>query len=438
MREAFRATPLPVLLVIASFICPTEFSVVISDLRLSPHRLVFLFLVPLALWRLTTRTDTRLAMYDAPFFALALWQILIFTYHAGEAGLAFGGSWAVESLGGYLVARAWIRDHNTLIATLRVIVVSIAIAAVVALLDTLTASYFTHELLRSVLGGEPMPPVEFRQGLARAASTFDHPIHFGTYCAAMLALVYMAEPVSSRRNAFVALMIFAAALSLSSAPILSLLLQIGMLVWDRATRGFHLRTHIAVAILAGLYVGVLFVSHRPPLQLLITLATFDPWTGLYRMLIWEHGLTNVWASPWLGLGLADWERPQWMVSSTIDAFWLVLTMRSGIPAFLLLALGIILMARRVLKRGVRARDPERRRMAMGWMISLIAFCLLGATVHFWNVPHALFYFFIGMGGALANPRVVQQAVPTHAIAQLQTRRRHPSFNPGYGANPHPA
>ncbi len=185
---------------------------------------------------------------------------------------------------------------------------------------------------------------------------------------------------------------------------------------------------------------MLFVSNRPPIQLLITGATFDPWTGLYRMMIWEHGLTNIWESPWLGLGLADWERPKWMVSSTIDAYWLVLPMRSGIPAFLLLATGIIMIARGVVARGTRAKDFLRRRASMGWMISLIAFCLLGATVHFWNVPHALLYFFLGLGSALADPRRVTAAVPAASrAARAAPPSRHPSFiRPLGGPMPMPA
>lgn len=439
MKDAFRITPLPVILVILSFICPTELSLVVGDLRLSPHRVAFLVFLPFAFYRLATRPDTQLRSYDFPFIALAFWQTGVFTYHAGAEGLAFGGSWALESLGGYAIARAYIRDLETLRAAMRIVFLSIVLAAMIATLDTLTTSYFTHELLRSILGGEPMPAVELRRGIARAASTFDHPIHYGTYCATMFALIWLSEPKRMRRYLRAAGMTVAAVLAMSSAPLLSLGLQGMMLTWDRWTRGFNLRTHLTLAILAGLYIGVMFVSNRPPIQLLITGATFDPWTGLYRMMIWEHGLTNVWQNPWTGLGLADWERPKWMVSSTIDAYWLVLPMRSGIPALLILVTGIVLIARGVVARGTRAADLQHRRASMGWMISLVAFCLLGATVHFWNVPHALLFFFLGLGSALADPRRVRQASPgAVAVAHRKAIRRHPSFRPIDGPLPTPA
>lgn len=424
MLDAFRKTPLPITLAILSFISPTELSLVVGDLRLSPHRVVFLLFIPFALYRLAMRPDCRLKLYDVPFFGLAIWQALVFTYHAGSAGLAFGGSWSLESLGAYTIARAYIRDIETLQATLRIVFYSIVLAALIAMLDTITGSYFVHEVLRQMFGGEPMPAVEFRKGLARAASTFDHPIHYGTYCATMFALMWASEPQKTWRYVRAVGMGVAAFLAMSSAPLLSLGLQFAMMSWNRFTVSIPMRTQITLAIILGLYLGVTMVAQRPPVQIMISVATFDPWTGFYRMMIWEYGLENLWGSPWVGIGMADWVRPKWMFSSTIDAYWLVLALRSGIPAFLLLVTGIILIGYGVVKRGRGSRDPLRRRMAAGWMISLIAICLLGATVHYWNVPHALLYFFLGLGSALADPKRVTSAAAAHT---RPARRRHPSF-----------
>ena len=424
MMDAFRKTPLAVTLAILSFISPTELSLVVGDLRLSPHRVVFLVFIPFAIWRLATRPDCRLHVYDIPFFGLAFWQTFVFAYHAGQPGFVFGGSWSLESLGAYTIARAYIRDLETLQAALRIVFYSIILAAFIAMFDTLTGSYFIHELLRSAVGGEPMPAMEFRKGLARAASTFDHPIHYGTYCATMFALLWMSEPDRKWQYIRAVVLIVAAILAMSSAPLLSLGLQLAFMIWHKYTVRVFMRTQITIAIIIGLYIGVLMVANRSPAQLLITLATFDPWTGLYRLAIWEHGLDNLWGSFWFGIGMADWVRPEWMYSSTIDAYWLVLPLRTGAPAFLLLVTGIALIAYGVASRGRTSRDRLRSNMAAGWMMSLLAICLLGATVHFWNVPHALFYFFLGLGGAIADPKRVAQAV---SRAAQPVRRLHPSF-----------
>lgn len=117
-------------------------------------------------------------------------------------------------------------------------------------------------------------------------------------------------------------------------------------------------------------------------------------------------MENVWANPWFGIGLGDWERPWWMVSSTVDAFWLVIAMRGGIPTFLLLAIAILLIGRAVVNNQSKLADPVARRLAAGWLISLIALSLIGCTVHYWNVLHSYYFFFIGLAGWLADPRKI--------------------------------
>lgn len=436
MTRALKLTPIPVTLAILSFMCPSELSLVLGDLRLSPHRVVFLLFFPFALFRLLSPATGGIRSYDIAIILLAFWLTAVFGYHEGMDGVIFGGSLALESLGGYLIARAYIRDLETLTATVQLMFASVVIVALLASLDTLTQGYFVHNVLTVVGSTNPIGSIDFRNGIIRAAGTFDHPIHYGTYCAATFALIWAATDRGRTRLFRATVVGISVLLALSSAPLLSLGLQIGMLIWDRVTRGVALRTQITIAVLVGLYLGMGLVSRKSPIELLIVGATFDPWTGIYRMMIWTYGLENIWSSPWVGIGLADWQRPAWMVASTIDAYWIVLPLRSGIPALLLLATALILLGRQVGAKAIRGRDPERRRVAIGWTISLIAFCLMGATVHFWNVPHAMFYFFIGLGGALADPLRSTVTSKTAATAPAVRRRRHPSFGPypGRGVN----
>ena len=142
-----KAAPFPVLLLILSFVCPTEFSVYISDLRLPPHRLVLLLLVPLAFYRLAMRPDVRVRGFDLFFVAFGAWTTWVYGQHTGDDGYVYGGSVALESLGGYLVARAWVRDQVTLLATLRAMMVAIIFSGAVALPETLLGQIFTHDYL---------------------------------------------------------------------------------------------------------------------------------------------------------------------------------------------------------------------------------------------------------------------------------------------------
>lgn len=430
------AVPTPVLIVILSLLCPTELSLYVEGLRLPPHRVALIVLFPLAVARILGAPDTRLRSFDALFLMFAGATLAVFGVHAdgGREGLVYGGSLALESLGAYFVTRAYVRDLATFAAALRAMFWAIAAAAIIALPETLLGQLFVHDTLARLTGYVHPTGVETRMGLTRAYGTFDHPIHYGTFCAAMLALYCYAEKTASGAQRRAVFLLGATALGLSSAPLLCIALQCTMVLWEISTRKVPSRLTLTLVTLTGLYVGASIFSSRSPIAFIATGMTFDSWTGYYRLQIWEHGMSNVWANPWLGIGLADWERPWWMVSPTVDAFWLVIAMRQGIPSVLLLALAIGLLARAVARRSGRSPDLRMRRLMLGWTMSLVALCLIGCTVHYWNVLYAYFFFFLGLGGALADPRratatAIRLKEPT--ADRSQSPRHRPEQRPSY-------
>lgn len=404
MLKALSAAPRPVVLVILSFLCPTEFSLYLAGLRLPPHRVALLLLVPFALYRMATSRNIRIRAFDVLFFAFAGWTLFAYWSHSGWEGFVYGGSLALESFGGYIVARAFVRSPDDALNAVRVMVLAIALAALVALPESLFGQIFTHDALRALTGYVHPTGVETRlKLLTRAYGTFDHPIHLGTFCAALLAMIWFAENRAANRWRNVSLSVGATFLGLSSAPILCLGVQGGLIGWERITRGIKGRVMLTASILLALYAGVAMVSNRTPFAIIATGFTLDPWTGFYRLQIWENGLANVEKFPWTGLGLDDWERPAWMVSATVDAFWLVIAMRTGVPAVLLLLLAIGLLARAVTKGRARMPDKRMARLGTGWAISLAALSLVGCTVHYWNVLNTYFFFFLGLGSVWADP-----------------------------------
>lgn len=245
------------------------------------------------------------------FIVFGLWTIGAYASHTGKDGFVYGGSLALEALGGYFVARAFVRTGDELRATMRAFVTAIVIAALFALPEALFGQIYTHDLLRQLTGYHHPIGIETRLGLTRAYGTFDHPIHYGTFCAALLALFWYAERRTTTRRINAGTMTLATFLGLSSAPMLCLGLQGGMLLWDRVTRRIKSRMTITLTALVGLYIGMSAFSNRSPIAFIATGMTLDPWTGFYRLQYWEAGMQNVWANPWTGIGLGDWERPWW-------------------------------------------------------------------------------------------------------------------------------
>ncbi|HMN37099.1 MAG TPA: O-antigen ligase family protein [Hyphomicrobium sp.] len=311
--------------------------------------------------------------------------------------------------------------------------------------ETLLGQIYTHDLLRQLTGYHHPIGIEQRLGLTRAYGVFDHPIHYGTFCATMAAMFWYAERKTAARFKKAGLLTSATLLGLSSAPLLCLGLQGAMLVWDRLTRGFKARAMITFLVILGLYIGASLVSTRGPIAIIATSMTLDPWTGFYRLQIWENGINNVRMYPITGLGLAEWERPAWMFSSTIDAFWLVIMIRTGVPALLLLVTALFMLIRAVNKRGLKNKNATTRNLARGWTMSLMALSMVATTVHLWNVPFTFFFFFVGTAGWIADPLKVRAKAKKPAATSPQAASspdpgpRHPAIpagpNPAYPLHP---
>lgn len=408
----------------------------VADLRLPPHRIAILLAVPFAAWRLLSKPDTRIRVFDVLFLTYASWTMIVYGMHGPANGsFVYGGSIALESFGAYLIGRAYIRSWDTFQNTLRLLIGAVCVAMLFALPETFLGRHFTHDFLQSVTGY--LHPREYitRLGLTRAYGVFDHPIHLGTFAATLLALVWFnGQKLKSRlqASAIIALTTFSA---LSSAPILCALTQIALIVWDRVTRGLRGRVYIALGIVISAYVVLSFVATRSPVNLIATGLTLDSWTGFYRLQIWVHGMENVARAPWLGIGLGDWTRAYWMYSDSVDAYWLVVMMRTGVPAFVLLVAAIVVLCFGVIRSAPRARDRNVENAAKAWLKAVFALSLIAATVHFWNVSHAYFFFILGLAGWIADPIPQRYRRPgdtaTLPRSVVAPRRRQPRQSPDW-------
>jgi hypothetical protein len=426
-----KRVPLPIVLLIASLLCPTELSVYVAGLRLPPHRIALIILFPIAVYRMVMRPDIRIRSFDLAMVAYNVATLAAYSYHGIQFigpdltpsnGTVYGGSVALEGLVGYLVARAWIRDIEQFRVVLRLLLAAVVVAGLIALPETLLGQNFAHDIMQGLTGYAHPRGIELRLGLTRAYGTFDHPILLGSFCASVLALSWYSVRPGAPRWGRAAIVVAATFTALSSAPLLVCAVQGALIGWDRLTRGIAKRATISVVALVVLYVAASMAMTRSPAAFIATGMTLDPWTGYYRLMIWENGMDNVWDNPWVGLGLADWRRPAWMASASVDAFWLVIAMRAGIPTFLLLALAIALLVRAVVKRGTGSKEPSIRAFARAWIFSLTALSLAACTVHYWNAIYTYFCFFLGLAGWIADPkRVRAMAMRTHATAYYPQR-----------------
>jgi hypothetical protein len=147
--------------------------------------------------------------------------------------------------------------------------------------------------------------------------------------------------------------------------------------------------------------------------LLMRYASFNTLSSYNRVLIWQYGTQNVRENPWFGLGYADWKRPDWMNSSSMDHFWLLMAVRFGIIPSVLMAIATIVVVLMLMRAATAAPSYVDRRAYKGLAISLGVFGLGIISVALWLSAHIWFFMLIGLSvsvsvAALHAPR---RAVP---------------------------
>ena len=331
-------SPLLAMLAVAIILIPEEASFYVGDLRLTVARAILLALAPLSFLRLVQqagRREYRFVWSDALVLPAGLWMLLAVTVTEGpERALVSAGVTALEFVGAYYVARAYLTTHRQALSLARVLSLSIAVVGLLSILDRFAGTYVIHDVVGKLTGNELYWRYDERYGSIRAAGSFEHPILLGSACAFALLLA-TALPLFTRCLVFAGAVVGLLA-AVSSAPIVGAFIGIGCLAYRRLTPGFEARWRWLMLGVATM-LALLFAFHPAPFGWLIGHITIDPATGFYRLLIWQVAGAGVLDAPVFGIGITDdWARPDWM-PSTVDSLWLRSAMSFGVPGSLMIA-----------------------------------------------------------------------------------------------------
>jgi hypothetical protein len=394
----------PVLLFFLAVVMPSELAINVAGLALIPVRIVLLFFFLPAVLRLASARELRLQAFDWLLALAFLWLLMALVVNNGaERGFKFGGSLLLESLGGYLLARAYVRSYAQFAFAVRTYFAFVMVAAAIAVPETFFRIQFVHDLAASISG---LPKAVIgseagRLGLARANSSFDHPILYGVFCASSVGLVwylYSGRPVRWVK----ALAIAAATLcAVSSAPLLAYFMIVGFIVWEAWTRTIGPRVAITLGLVLAFFLMAEVASNRTAIEVFIGMVALDAWTAYYRVLIYTNASIDLVNSPWFGVALNKWTRPSWMTGS-VDSFWLNIALMGGLPAVTMMAGAMLLLLVSVHRRRAAGETRERWQARFGWTATMLAFWLQAFTVHYWGAMNSLFFFLLGVGAWLTD------------------------------------
>lgn len=337
---------------------------------------------------------------------------VLFLLHIGWATVALAannpgqvveqvGSVGMEFLGGYALGRAYIRTREDFAALTKALIVVVLAMLPLALIETLTGRTLMVEALRKVPGIRTVAisVQEDRFGLDRVQLGFAHPIHFGLFCSVVFSLCFVAMEgtFGEARRWLIAFIVGAMGfLALSSGALLAIALQCGLIAWAMIFAKVEKRWWILFALFVLAYIAIDLLSNRKPIQVFMSYATFSAHTAYWRALIFEWGMKNVWANPILGLGLNDWIRPWFMHSGSMDNFWLVMAVRYGIPGFVFVTAGYILVVYHVMRRNFSG-DETLTVYRRAWVFTFLGLSFTLCTVHVWTSIYSFVFFMLGAG-----------------------------------------
>lgn len=398
-RKGIKSLPTPVVLYLLTVFLPLNFN--IGPLAMNGLRVLLLVLIiPLTI-NLISGKYGRILWTDVLFFLHMLWAAVALSVNNPSLVVQNIGSTSIEFIGGYVLARAYIRTIDDATALTRGLIIMVICSLPFAFYEAQTGRPILLNTLNKLPGFYSLPDVssEKRWGLFRTQTMFAHPIHYGIFCTLALSLTYVGLKgilKTSSRLLFTVLIMLGIFFSLSSGAQIAAVLQIGLIFWAWLFRKVGARWLILAGLAIAGYILVDLLSNRTPMQVFTSYLTFSPDNASWRAITYDWGMRNVWGSPIFGIGLNDWVRPDWMGPASIDNFWLLMAMRYGFPGIILLLLGFMLPIVRIAFRnfGTEGNLWQYRR---AWVITLAGLAFSLTTVAVWATAYSFVFFLFGSG-----------------------------------------
>lgn len=379
-------------MLVVSFVMPFYFY--LGGLRLSIYRIYLLvFAIPILI-RWAKGDAGKFRAVDSFVILASFWVVLSLMVVHGPEKAEFAGITVIETLIPYLAARVLIRSYEAFKHFIKWHFMVIFFLLPFAVYESLTNKAILIDMFRGVLSVYVDANHEPRLGLHRAQASMPHPILFGVFATPALALTwYVLGHEGSRFKMFLRPMIAGANVftSLSSAAFLGIVLQLFLMAWDRVLISVKSRWIIFGVIFGTLYTVLELSSNRNAFQIIASELSFSSGTAYNRILIFNNAVDDIARNPIFGIGLNDWTRPEWMKPS-IDNFWLVHTIRHGLPMLAFMSLAILVLAFQLIMKPLKGVYSDAR---MGYLIVLSSLILCASTVHLWDATYCLLMFLLG-------------------------------------------
>ena len=158
------------------------------------------FFLPAILVFITSLTQGKRQVMACDIFvwAASLWMVAVKIGEYNSDALFVAGSDALAFVGSYMLARAFIYDKSSIKEFMRALKFVAVVLIALSVFDTLSGTFFINELITKFIPHPRpyrSPNAQIHRSLfgivvLRAASTFGHPILYGTFCSIAGAFIF--------------------------------------------------------------------------------------------------------------------------------------------------------------------------------------------------------------------------------------------------------
>jgi len=402
-------------LLVISVATPSAMTLFLGGVKFTPARAIITCLLVPALFELFRKDRLR---GGADLFAVVASVLMVcVTLQTDPQSWSSALALVLEFTGSYFVARAYIYGPLALRSFTQALKPIAAVVIGLAFLEHVAGSLITHNTIAAIWGLPPANSPEFRYGVMRASATFPHPILYGTFCA-IAGAIFLYSERGVNRILFVGLAFFGCVLSMSSAPLMSFFIAIGVCIYDVMLRRFSWRWRAMGLSLTAMLI-VIYCATNKPISWVVAHLTLDPATGYFRVATWDVAFHYIGLSPYVGYGFEAFaDRDDFFGNASVDSVWLTMALRFGIPFIILVFVMNVLAFRRsgptVGPRKNGLRKDSHDYMYTGFTLVVILFMFTGLTVHYWNNIWMFWGICIGIRASLREEFLKRQAVSATA------------------------
>jgi hypothetical protein len=370
-------------------------------IRITPYRLYLILMAAPLILRFREDPGLKITIIDVLVFLAIAWRSLSILAVHQTSEIANAGSSFLELFFGYMLGRVFIRTAADYRFFFKCFLITLVAFLPFALLELTTRQRVLRNLFGIILDNPPTSTSDqIRFGLMRVQVSFEHAVLFGSFCVIAFAnmfYIYRDKFVGRfGRMAFVAGM---ACMSLSSSAFLVLILQSGMIVYERIFRAVKFKW-----LLLGLAAVTLWFSFRLLVgmsvpEYIVSELVYNEDGSNARIDQMKFGMMEVRRFPWFGIGLNTYAHAFWR-SSSIDNFWLGLAIKSGVPALVLMLAAYVWHFFRVgLQRGLDETETAYRN---GYQITTFCLFLTLSIGNLWGSSNVFAMLYIGAGAWFYN------------------------------------